>query len=83
MLQEDDEMSYKKAITQEIKFKHRVFRSERDVIEDADNWMGEIDRKFLGIPSKKNKNDPLPPFKAEIKMEDPAEIIDFFQPDVQ
>ena len=29
------------------------YLNERDIIEDADNWMGEVDRKFLGVKSKK------------------------------
>jgi len=53
LLPEDDYHTYKKAITQEIKFKHRVLHTDKDVAEDADNWMGDLDRKFLGITSKK------------------------------
>ena len=60
-----------------------MFRNDRDLAEDAQNWMGDMDRIFLGINSKKSKSDVIHlQIKSESKLVDPADMIDFLDVDV-
>ena len=68
----DHRFHNKRSITQEISLRNLTFKNESDLAEDAQRWMGEIDRKFLGIRDKKNavKQEP-----SQLKIEhteDPA-----------
>lgn len=50
----DHRFPNKRSITEEISLRQLTFKNEHDIAEDAERWMGEIDRKFLGVKEKKN-----------------------------
>lgn len=56
----------KGAISKEINFKYPLFRNENDIADDADKWMGDIDRRILGLAPKKNSRQEVA-FKPENK----------------
>ncbi len=60
-----------------------MFHNDRDLVEDAQNWMGDMNRKFLGRSSKKTKSDITHlQMKSENNLVDPADIMDFLRVDL-
>ena len=53
---EDLFVDNKKAISKEIKFKNKILRTERDVIEDANDWMGDSTKRALGMKVNTSKS---------------------------
>ena len=69
-----DQQGTKKPIGEIIHFRKKFLRTEADIIEDAQNWMGEIDRRFLGLSKKAGNNVKI---QNIVKQQDPAQFIDF------
>jgi len=67
----------KRAISKEINFKYPLFRNENDIADDADKWMGDLDRRILGLAPKKNNNRLEMPLRPEIKQENPEDLVNF------
>ena len=67
MVEEMEPSARKRAISKEINFKYPLFRNENDVADDADKWMGDLDRKILGLAPKRNNIKQEVAFKVENK----------------
>ena len=48
-MEDENGSSKRKHIRDVIKMKKRHFNDENDIIEDANNWMNDEDKKMLGI----------------------------------